>query len=229
MRARAEARSRRTGRPAAGGGAHRAAGRPAGSTGDRTRERILTKSIQAFAELGFAGAALRDIARKARIRVSSLYHYYPSKDALYQAVEERVQDEVRELMLSVLGRGLDLSEMTRETVGRLFDFYLARPAYVRLGYRMHIETGRARQSSRRVVDRWLGLMDGLMKPAEREGRLKPIDPTLFLVTVDGLVHWHLASNAYYQAFLGRGLDDPDTAGRVRTHLIEMVLRTVGLD
>ena len=207
----------------------RAPGRPAGGSGDQTRERILGKSLETFAELGFAGASVRDIARRARIRVSSLYHYFPSKEALYQAVQDRMQEELRELTLSVMSQGLDLGGMAREAVGRLFDFYLARPAYVQLGYRMHIEGGGGAEGYRRVVDRWLGLMEGLMKPAELQGRMKPLEPALFLVTVDGLVHWHLASDAFYRGFLGKGLDDADTAGRVREHLIQMVLRTAGLD
>lgn len=209
--------------------ARRAPGRPAGATGDKTRQRIVEKAIETFAALGFAGASVRDIARRARIRVSSLYHYFPSKEALYQAVQDRTQEELRALTLSVMSQGLSLRDMSREAVGRLFDFYLSRPAYVQLGYRMHIEGGAGLDSYRRVVDRWLGLMEGLMKPAELQGKMKPLDPTLFLVTVDGLVHWHLASGAFYRGVLGKGLEDPDTARRVREHLIEMVLRTVGLD
>jgi TetR/AcrR family transcriptional regulator len=189
---------------------------------------VLAKAIESFAEHGFAGASVRDIARRARIRVSSLYHYFPSKDALFQAVEERMQEELRDLTVSVMSQGLEMREMTREAVGRLFDFYRARPAYVRLGFRIHLD-GEAARSYRRVVDRWLGLMDGLMKPAEQRGVIKAVDLPLFLLTVDGLVHWHLASHAFYRSVLGKTLDDPTTAARVREHLIEMVLRTVGLD
>ena len=207
----------------------RSPGRPPGGSGDRTRELIIGRSIETFAALGFAGTSVRDIARKARLRVSSLYHYFPSKEALYHAVQERIQQELRELTLSVMSRGLDLREMAREAVGQLFDFYLTRPAYVQLGYRMHLEGGGTGEGYRRVVDRWLGLMEGLMKPAEIQGVMKPLDPALFLVTVDGLVHWHLVSNAFYRGFVGTGLDDPDTAARVREHLIQMVLRTAGLD
>ena len=68
-----------------------------------------------------------------------------------------------------------------------------------------------------------------MKPAELQGVMKPIDAALFLITVDALLHWHLASDAFYRGFFGKGLDDPGTAARVRDHLIQMVLRGVGLD
>jgi AcrR family transcriptional regulator len=224
---------RRSGRPTAQRGkrtdeARRLPGRPAGATGDRTRARLVEKGLETFAELGFAGASVRDIARKARIRVATLYHYFPSKGALYQEVQDKVQSELRELTLSVMAEGLDLRTMAREAVGRLFDFYLANPAYVRLGLRSHLEGVNALDGSRRVTDRWLGLMEGLMKPAELQGIMKPVDPALYLVTVDALVHWHTASDAFYRGFLGKGLDDPEMAQRVREHLIEMVLRTSGL-
>src|SRR5262245_35178902 len=113
----------------------RQAGRPVGADGDRTRERIVEKAIETFAELGFAGASVRDIARKARIRVSSMYHYFPSKEALYEAVEEHIAEQMRAITLPVVSTGKDLRQMTSESVGRLFDFYLSHPAYVRLNYR----------------------------------------------------------------------------------------------
>lgn len=216
-------------RPRATSPSRRAPGRPAGVSGDQTRRRVVDEAIETFAELGFAGASVRDIARRARIRVSSLYHYFPSKEALYQAVQVQMQEELRALTMTVVSQGRDLQEMAREAVGRVFDFYLSRPAYVRLGYRFHLDGRPGDGSYRRVVDRWVGLMEGLMKPAEAQGRVKPIDPTLFLVTVDGLVHWHLASRTFYRDVLGHELDDPDTAGRVREHLIQIVLRTMGLD
>jgi hypothetical protein len=132
-----------------------------------------------------------------------------------------MQEQLRELTLSVMSKGLDLREMARETVGRLFDFYLAHPAYVRLGYRLRLEGKAAGEGYRRVTDRWVGLMEGLMKPAELQGITKPVDPALYLVTVDALVHWHTTSD--------KGLDDPEMARRVREHVVQMVLRTAGLE
>jgi AcrR family transcriptional regulator len=203
-------------------------GRPAGGSGDQTRERIIQKGLETFAELGFAGSSVRDIARRARIRVSSLYHYFPSKEALYQAVVDRMQGEARELAFSVMSKGLDLRSLTREAVGRLFDFFLAHPAYVRLGCRVRLE---GLEGSLPVIgtDRWIGMMEGLMKPAQVQGHLKPVDPALFLVTMDGLVHWHTTGDRFFRALLGKGLDDPEVAQRVREHVVQVTLRTLGLE
>src|SRR5437762_2301272 len=75
----------------------------------------------------------------------------------------------------------------------------------------------------------LGRMDGLMKPAQMQGTLKEVDPVCLMVTVDGLVHWHLANDGFYRSVLGRGLDDPEVVRRAREHVTQVVLRTMGLE
>jgi AcrR family transcriptional regulator len=170
---------------------------------------------------------MRDIARQARIRVSSLYHYFPSKDALYEAVLARLQQEMRVLMFGVMGQRQDLRALTRAAIGKLFDFLLANPAYVRLGLRRRLE-GRL-LFDRSVNDRWLGVMDGLIKPAEMQGMTKAVDPAFLLVTVDGLVHWHIANDPFYRDVLGKGLDDPDVVRRAREHVTQVVMRMIGLE
>ncbi len=47
------------------------------------RERLLQVARDAFAELGYAGASMSDIAGRAGIRKSSLFHHFSTKDALY--------------------------------------------------------------------------------------------------------------------------------------------------
>src|SRR5262249_7371028 len=138
-------------------------GRPVGARGDRTRERILAAAIATFARKGLAGTSVPDIARQARIRVSTLYHYFRSKEALYQEVQERVDGQVRELVVSALSTGPDLRETTRTAVGGLFDLFLSNRALVLLGYRTALESPARFGTERRIADRWLGLLEGVLK------------------------------------------------------------------
>ena len=212
-----------------GGRRARRPGRPAGTSGDRTRERVLRAAVAIFARQGLAGTSVRDIARIARIRVSSLYHYFPSKEALYGEVQERVHGQVRELVVSALGQSKDLRETTRDAVGKLFDLFLANPAFVQLGYRTALESPSRFGAERRFADRWLGLLEGVLRPAQVRGEIKGIDPVLFMVTIDALVHWHIVNDGLYRQLLGQGLDDPDVARRVREHITTVALRTLGLE
>ena len=204
-------------------------GRPAGASGDRTRERVLVAAVETFARTGLAGTSVRDIAKRARIRVSTLYHYYPSKEALYHAVQERVHEQVRELVLTTLGRGRDIKENAATAIGALFDFFLRNPAYVRLGWRTALEGRPGTLADDRIAERWLGLLEGTLGPSQVRGEVKDVDPILLMLTIDGLLHWLLIADGLYRRMLGKGLDDAALAERVREHLIAVALRTLGLD
>jgi TetR/AcrR family transcriptional regulator, fatty acid metabolism regulator protein len=57
------------------------------------RDLILRGAIQAFAERGFFGAQVADVARAAGVAAGTVYLYFRSKDDLLVAIFERVMDE----------------------------------------------------------------------------------------------------------------------------------------
>ena len=57
--------------------------------GEETAARILDAAEALFAERGYAGTTLRDVAAAVGIRNPSLYNHFPNKESLYAAVLER--------------------------------------------------------------------------------------------------------------------------------------------
>lgn len=60
-------------------------GRPVGATGEETRRRIVEAAVKCVADVGYARATIREIARAADLTSGSLYHYFPNKAELITA------------------------------------------------------------------------------------------------------------------------------------------------
>lgn len=84
------------------------AGRPMGAdVAVATRKNILDAATLCFAELGYAAASNREIAKRAGVTSGSLYHYFDSKAALYRAA---LQDANRLLINAYLDAAREIPE-----------------------------------------------------------------------------------------------------------------------
>ncbi len=72
--------------------------------GERTALRILDAAEALFAEKGFAGTTLRDVATRVGIQTPSLYNHFPGKESLYGAVLERSLSPVLQLLAEFAGQ-----------------------------------------------------------------------------------------------------------------------------
>lgn len=80
--------------------------------GEQTAERILDAAEALFAERGYAGTSLRDVATRVELRIPSLYNHFPSKDALYSAVLARGIGPVLELLAEFAAQPADRRDTT---------------------------------------------------------------------------------------------------------------------
>lgn len=60
--------------------------RPRKDEGRTTRQDILDRALDLFAEHGYYGTSMRQIARAVGVRESALYHHFDSKDAILKAL-----------------------------------------------------------------------------------------------------------------------------------------------
>ena len=93
--------------------------RPRNADGQRTRQAILDAALDLFGERGFFGTSLRDVARAVGVRESALYNYFPSKDALFEALIAAGQDTKRERWSTVLEGPIDDPRPVLERLVRL--------------------------------------------------------------------------------------------------------------
>ncbi|WP_329113845.1 TetR/AcrR family transcriptional regulator [Streptomyces sp. NBC_01465] len=61
--------------------------------GRARREQIVTTAVEVYADVGYQGASLREIAKRSGISHVGLHYYFPSREALLAAVLERRDEE----------------------------------------------------------------------------------------------------------------------------------------
>ena len=81
---------------------------------DKTRAAILSASTQLFAEKGFIGASISDIAEIVGVSKSSIYHYFPSKEAILHALIDSFAKEVDQLIKAASKYKLDQNAVLTE-------------------------------------------------------------------------------------------------------------------
>jgi AcrR family transcriptional regulator len=99
---------------------------------ERTRRELLDVATEVFAQDGFAGARVDEIARRTRTTKRMIYYYFGSKDGLYSAVLERAYLGIREAEQRLDVGDLAPQEAMRRLAALTFDHHVAHEAFIRL-------------------------------------------------------------------------------------------------
>jgi AcrR family transcriptional regulator len=99
---------------------------------DRTRAEILAVATAEFADRGYAGARINEIAGKLSTTKRMIYYYFGGKEQLYVAVLEQAYSRIRSLEQQLDVEHLDPVEAIRELAGLTFDHHEAHPDFIRL-------------------------------------------------------------------------------------------------
>lgn len=87
---------------------------PAAAPGVGTKDRILDVAMRLFHEQGYNATGVSTILREAKVNAGSLYHFFPSKEALLVGVLKRYVDMLEPVVLS------PQEERTDDPVERVF-------------------------------------------------------------------------------------------------------------
>lgn len=141
-----------------------------------TRAKLIRAARTLFARRGYADVGTAEIVRRAGVTRGALYHQFASKEELFLAVYEQVEQELTGSVAADL-----------DDVGAPF-------AALRAGIRIFLEACRAPEVQRIVLvdgpavlgwERWrevaerygLGLMEGVIAAAVEAGEIAPLNAT----------------------------------------------------
>jgi AcrR family transcriptional regulator len=88
---------------------------------EQRRERILAAAVEVFAEHGYTGAKMADIAARAGVVPSVLYDHFASKRDLHITLLEQHAEQLRDRSLR-MREGVSVEELVRASIANYFAF-----------------------------------------------------------------------------------------------------------
>lgn len=149
----------------------------------KTKKKILQAARTLFLKKGFNGVSISEIAKKAGINQSLIYHYYQSKEDLWKHVKNFLVESYASLDHLLFDATKGLRSLLEHTVYTRFDFYEKNPDIIRLMAWQRLEPTRDKLSGGTILspDRWKPLLLQLQQQGEIRSEIN-IDLMIFFMT-----------------------------------------------
>ena len=193
----------------------------------RTRTEILDVATREFADRGYNGARVDEIATKTRTTKRMLYYYFGSKEQLYIAVLERVYQQIRTAEQALDVDGLDPVDAIRRIAELTFDHHQSHPDFIRLVSIENINRAEHMAKSPRFPGQnasALSLIEQILARGRAQGRFRrEVDALDVHMLISSYCVFRVANRHTWKTIFDRDLTDPALADRYRTMLGDLVV------
>jgi TetR/AcrR family transcriptional regulator len=193
-----------------------------------TRDRVLQVAQVLFAERGYRGTSLRDIAKRIGIKAPSLLHHFPSKQQLYLAVLDKMFESLEDAANRIAWGRESPQERMRQAVGNAIDFIASHPDFVRIMWKeMADESGIGRQVLKRRLPPLFSTAVNFIFRGQRDGEFRAeVDPLHFMWSLNSITIGYFTTAAMIRRLWSMNLLEPSMIERRKREVIDMVERTL---
>ncbi len=197
---------------------------------EATRGALLARATREFADRGYDGARIDEIALQAGINKRMIYAYFGDKDGLYRAVLDACLAQALELGRDeVVEAGATLRRQAEAIIRRFFDYLSLHPDFVRLitwEALSRDRRGRAILLSR--LETGLEPVRAIVRRGVEEGQFRAdLEPRLFVLGVNALLLGYFNQRHLVEALWKTSLDGPAAREAVLRQFLRILLDGIG--
>lgn len=159
-------------------GLHMPAPSPRARQADRRRMELVDAALRLFAEQGFRGTTIADIAAATGTAHGLVYHYFRSKEELLAAILERYSFLPQLRALLAVSPTRPASEVLTEIAVGFSRMLDARPELLRLVVTESQTNPIVAEALAQITDEGLALLVGYLGARVTAGELRPHDPSV---------------------------------------------------
>jgi AcrR family transcriptional regulator len=194
---------------------------------ERTRTEILDIATREFADRGYNGARVDEIATKTRTTKRMIYYYFGSKEQLYIAVLERVYLQIRTAEQTLDVDGLDPVDAIRRIAELTFDHHQSHPDFIRLVSIENINRAEHMAKSPTFPGQnasVVSLIEQILARGREQGRFsRRFDALDVHMLISSYCVFRVANRHTFNTIFGRDLADPALRDRYRAMLGDLVV------
>jgi len=193
----------------------------------QTRNEILEVATQEFAERGYSGARVDQIAARIHTTKRMIYYYYGSKEQLYVAVLEQAYGAIRAAEQQIDVEHLDPVSAIRRLAELTFDHHESHPQFIRLVSIENIHRAKHLERSARLASLNQPAIDLIARILDR-GRAsgaftRSVDAVDLHMMISAFCVFRVANRHTFGAIFNRDLTSPALRDHYREMLADMIV------
>jgi AcrR family transcriptional regulator len=194
---------------------------------ERTRAELLAVATPVFAEDGYSGARVDEIAERTRTTKRMIYYYFGGKEQLYLAVLEQAYTTIREAEDRLPFGDLAPVEALRQLAELTYDHHRQHPEFIRLVSIENIHRGefvRRIHSLPSLSAPIVSRLDALLAAGRAAGDFRAdVDALDVHLVISSYCVFQVANQHTFGYLFGRDLTAPDRRDHLRTMIGDVVV------
>ena len=200
---------------------------------ERTRADVLAVATEVFADSGYSGARIDEIARRTRTTKRMIYYYFGGKEQLYLAVLEEAYRGIREAEQSLQVQALEPAEALRCLAELTYDHHLEHSDFIRLVAIENIHRGRfisTLESLHDLSTPAVGVLDEIIAQGQEKGVFRPeVDALNLHLLISSYCVFQVANRYTFSFLFDSEFNSPQRQDQMRSLIGDVVIRWAAAD